>query len=139
MKYQSENALRAWLRSYDTLHELIWIEAARGGTPGAPDVFLPSGRSYIPVELKHWRRAAKGAPKVLIEIRPAQARVHSMAHTRGRRTAVLFTDGDEVYLTPGTVAAMSKKWVALKVPYFHCVSDMDDILYLLGNDKFWRV
>jgi hypothetical protein len=88
---ESEAELRAWLRAgwEEARHApLIWVEAARGGTNGAPDVFVPTkSYGYIPVELKFWKTGVRG--KVSPTMRPAQRRLHKMVRFGNQRSAIL--------------------------------------------------
>ena len=94
-----EGWLRDWLRDgWTGMSDLVWVEAARGGTAGAPDVFVPVGELYLPVELKAW--LATDAGRVVFTARPAQRRFHVRAAMAGHRTAFL------AVLTDGRVVAM---------------------------------
>lgn len=101
---QSESDLRAWLRA--EWHEklwgpLIWVEAAMGGTDGAPDVFVPiPGQGFVAVELKYWplksfwskKKTNFGlpAPRVIQpKMRASQRRLHRLIGLTGYRSVVL--------------------------------------------------
>lgn len=94
---ESEAGLREWLRRSwlaDLWGPLIWVEAARGGTVGAPDVLVPvPGSGFVPVELKFWpRRDNKEQPwraPIPVHMRPAQRRLHSLIGASGHRSVVL--------------------------------------------------
>lgn len=94
---QDENGVRRWLREAwlsDLWGPLIWVEAARGGTVGAPDVFVPvPGAGYIPVELKCWlRQDIRREPwkvRIPVHMRAAQRRLHSLIGAAGYRSVVL--------------------------------------------------
>lgn len=94
----SESDLRAWLRSQwrsDLWGPLIWVEAARGGTVGAPDVLMPIyGVGWVPVELKYWRSKliTDGfVNRIIVDVkmRPAQRRLHLLAGLSGQKSAVV--------------------------------------------------
>jgi hypothetical protein len=90
----------AW--SDDRFGPLIWVEHARGGTVGAPDVLVPCGpgRGYIPVELKWWQVVPAGGVKMTA--RPAQRRFHLLAAKQKQETAFLAKLSDGRYaMLPG--------------------------------------
>lgn len=95
----SESDLRAWLRGVWPPSELVWVEAARGGTAGQPDVSIPvagagRGRAWrLPCELKHWHVNKHGI--VRSHMRPAQVRFHTLEAAAGRRTCVLAAVGED--------------------------------------------
>jgi hypothetical protein len=74
--------LRSWVRAtWAGPGDLAWVEAARGGTPGVPDLFMPvPGIGFIPVELKAWDVVNW---KVKMEARPVQRRFHLRAAKAG--------------------------------------------------------
>ena len=49
---ENEQDLRDWLRKNYNPWDLFWTEAAKGGTPGMPDVFIATMGRLRPVELK---------------------------------------------------------------------------------------
>lgn len=144
---ESEADFRGWLRRAwldDLWGPLIWVEAARGGTVGAPDVFVPvPGSGYVAVELKFWpRKAKRGARSVLerwepirIEMRPAQRRLHSLIGVAGYRSAVL------AYIGFGEIG-LAEGWRIARDPdekFIHRRHlDVGEFRNLLTLAIFWR-
>lgn len=127
VKYD-EDWLRAWLRGgwreiKPSLPDLIWVEAARGGTPGAPDVFVPVRKfgAYVPLELKAWSHRER------FVARPAQIRLHDRAAAAGLRSAFL-----GVYGAGNVVIKRSDRSV---------VNDVFSVMHLYGmlkSSMFWK-
>lgn len=95
----NESELRWWLRGAwqfggGPCPPLAWVEAAPGGTDGTPDVFLPIGELWLPVELKDWSDWK-------VAMRPVQKRFHRLALEASTRTAFLFLAGGEPWLICG--------------------------------------
>lgn len=125
--------------------ELCWVEAARGGTVGAPDVFVPLGlrRGYLPLELKWWEMLNGN---VEYRVRPAQRRFHRLAAEARQRTAFLarLSTGELVLLpgerlppTSGDADDLAKKFKEA----WSWTTVLADIVYLramLLDEKFWR-
>lgn len=135
---KNESDLRAWLRNSwsEENPPLTWIEAAVGGTFGAPDVLVPLGGSkFLPLELKFWKPYKKVAMHV--SIRVPQRRWHRMALRKGSRSAFLVaTEYDEgPYLFPAE-KVLKKQFVLPPVrgPVF-CA---DDIVKLALSEEFWK-
>lgn len=155
IEISSEDDLRDWLRSAwieRIWGPLIWVEAARGGTVGAPDVFVPVPRfGYIPVELKHWPRKSltRKAKRVLvggesftvnepvypkIEMRRAQKRLHKLIHNANHKSAVLASIGfKELGVMVGGVAAQN----ALALNMWREPMSGAKLRALLNNQQFW--
>lgn len=138
-----ERALRLWLREEwpaQKFGELIWTEAAHGGTVGAPDVAVPLGGAagYCPVELKWWHTTPG---HVHMTSRPAQKRLHLLAHARGCRTAYLamLPTGDKVLLPGGALKHDNLAGWAEARPYLRFVLNVEEIRRILKESKFWRL
>jgi hypothetical protein len=145
----SEAGLRKWLRREWRAEwgPLIWCEAARGGTVGAPDVFVPvAGYGYVPVELKYWPRkilrvaksrlfevAILSYPK--IEMRPAQRRLHRLIGAHGIRSVVLsYLGHGSIGVSIGCKIAkhMNRNWVCTRD------LDIDQFRKLITLNGFWE-
>jgi hypothetical protein len=127
----SEAGLRKWLRREwrPEWGPLIWVEAARGGTVGAPDVFVPiPGYGYVPVELKYW-------PDWKPKMRPAQRRLHTMIGATGFRSAVLS------YVGEGKIAVGAGWKISEDLNYlvlWRRELDIDQLRELFLLAHFWK-
>jgi hypothetical protein len=127
-----EGYLRFRLREEWLGPPLVWVEAARGGSDGAPDVFVPMlGLNFIPVELKKWLADKNGIVKV--EARPSQRRFHRLSLERGMKTFVLVLLSDmRVVLLPGEVMALDE--ISLKNYSLSRVgSHLDDVREIMRS------
>lgn len=134
-----ESALRTELRNnWRGPGELIWVEAARGGSVGAPDVFIPLGtkRGYLPLELKWWN--IHGG---LIEFsaRPSQRRFHRLAYDAGQRTAfmAMLSTGD-IVLLPGSKMPRVTDLDLMNVEMFRFLPGIEKLKEMLCDETFWR-
>lgn len=145
---ESESDLRRWLRDgWDGVcwGPLIWVEAARGGTVGAPDVFVPdTGLSdwpktgFIPVELKYWPRV-RPLKKIhpmhaLPTMRASQRRLHIQMEAAGLRSAVL------AYIGFGEFA-LERGGLISKATYAFPrigIKTVEDFRLFLLSDFFWE-
>lgn len=120
--------------------ELIWVEAARGGTVGAPDVFVPLGRrrGYLPLELKWWD-VMDG--KVIFAARPSQKRFHILAHEAKQRSAFMarLATGDLVLL-PGHAMVRDSGVIEQRtaMDWLRFVPDIKTLRDALLDETFWK-
>lgn len=136
-----EGVLRRKLRDSwcSGLHgELVWVEAAHGGTVGAPDVFVPVGmkRGYLPLELKWWK-----AYDDLIEfsVRPSQLRFHRLAYEAGQRTAFLALLSDErIVLMAGSKLGARDIHGLINISMMRVLPRIEDLRDALCDEKLWR-
>lgn len=135
-----ESDLRQWLRAgWKTKPEPVWIEAARGGSVGAPDVFLPlDGKDcWLPVELKCWD--GDGGNRIEFSARPSQRRFHLLAAQARKRTAFLALvrgDGLHYVTLPGEFMPRNGWRVCPRalVP----VESVQELAKVYNSDKFWK-
>lgn len=124
-KFESESDLRRWLRENwlpDVWGPLVWVEAAPGGTVGAPDVYLPYTDGSIAVELKHWEYSSRG--KLHYNVRPSQKRMHRLLSSKKIPSAFLVsTSRQEVYAVPGFAFA--------KLPMYDNGPGVTDVMRVL--------
>lgn len=141
----NEGALRRELRDHwRGPGALAWVEHARGGTEGNPDVFVPLGgkRGYCPVELKWWRvgfAGEVGTGMIEFKARPAQIRFHRMAYDVGDRTAFLamLSTGDIVLLAGSKMPKRDElKW--LSPAMFKFLQGVEGLRAALLDEEFWR-
>jgi hypothetical protein len=134
----NESDIRHWLR--EAFGEgLQWVEAARGGTVGQPDVLMPTKFGKLPVELKFWSRTRKG---IRAEIRPTQRRFHILEARAGRRTAfIVGLQANEkdlsLFAFPGHRAPLEpygKLWLSA-LPWW---ATRMEILEVIEEPKFWE-
>lgn len=84
---RDESDVRALIRAvYGS--DVMWVEAARGGTAGAHDAVLHDGGAAVCAELKAWNRGKDGA--IVAKLRPAQVRLHHVAAQRGWSSILVF-------------------------------------------------
>ena len=141
----NEGAMRRILRSgWSGPGALAWVEHARGGTEGNPDVFVPLGKGhgYLPLELKWWRIGSAGevgAGMIEFKARPAQIRFHRLAYEAGQRTAflVLLSSGD-IVLMPGSVIPKRAELKWISPTMFRFLQGVDGLRSALTDEKFWR-
>ena len=117
--------------------ELAWVEHARGGTEGNPDVFVPLGKGhgYLPLELKWWE--IEGGI-VTFFARPAQRRFHRLAYESFQRTAflALLSDGKIVLLPGGSMPRPGLE--TMKLDFFWVLDDVRWLGNFLRDPNFWR-
>jgi hypothetical protein len=123
--------------------ELIWVEAARGGTVGAPDVNLPLGvgHGYLPVELKAWETNAGDMLRrgyVQFVARPSQRHFHRLAALSGNRTAFLavLSDGSAVTI-PNWRMPPNGTWMNTLVTRIGKAS-LESLRELYRTESFWE-
>lgn len=132
-----EGTVRSWLRDgwdEDRWGDLVWVEAARGGTSGAPDVFVPiASLGYVPVELKDWEAPPRGV--VRFKARPAQRRFHRRAAISGHRTAFLARVGTRIMALRGASLPVEER---PKVPpTMTPLENAAQLRRLFHSDLFW--
>ena len=132
--FTAESQLRSLMREWWP-KTAIWVEAARGGTVGAPDCFIPVKRNYIPVELKCWELKAKSSV-VLCQLRPSQYRFHMLAHAAGLKTAVLFSAGYHIYVIPGWLVPLDKLDIN-KCEGLYRVASRQGLIHIFSDEEFW--
>lgn len=132
IKMKSEKDLRKWLREAWVRPdcgggELCWVEAAHGGTDGAPDVFIPLPTGWwCGLELKYW-------PMLQFKARPAQARFHRFAAEAKIRTAFLVLNREErVFLVSG------EKVIVRPRPFWNVAKSRLSIQSVLMGNGFWK-
>lgn len=137
-----ENQLRRDLRfGWDAkkFGELIWVEHARGGTVGAPDVMVPLGgkNGYCPVELKWWEVLEGGI--IAMTARPAQKRFHLLAWRAGQRSAYLaeLSSGDYVLL-PGHRLELETVIERIENRRWMQFLQLRNLKSLLLDENFWK-
>lgn len=137
-----EGQLREALRSHWNARkhgELIWQEAAHGGTDGAPDVWVPLGvkRGYCPLELKWWE--VRKDKLIAMTARPAQKRFHFLAWKAKQRTAYLaeLSSGDYVMI-PGWVLQLEDLPGLLAARVWTRFVQLDLVRETLLDEKFWK-
>jgi hypothetical protein len=121
--------------------ELKWIEQARGGTVGAPDVLLPSPAGLsLPVELKCWKY---WQGQCYFEARPAQIVYHNECASAGIKTAFIIgmkTDLEELYAFPGHLCPRRRSWNAVPFSKMRQLpKGKDAIQALIFSNEFWRI
>ncbi len=122
---------------------LCWVEAARGGSVGAPDVFLPLGgpSGYLPLELKGWKTQHVRPPigRVQFYARPSQRRFHRLAALAGQRTAFLavLPTGDVVTI-PNWRMPMNGTWMHEHVTRLGSIVRLHALRELYLSDRFWE-
>jgi hypothetical protein len=154
---KSESDLRRWLRENwdeETWGLLTWIEAASGGTPGAPDVMIPTQNfGMIPVELKVYGRGTTKKERMHVEIRPAQKRYHKLLRKKKLKSCFLSFD----LLRPRSVKEgwLNAKmeigvglgfWVSEEPDGIHRLNALDrrrittgaELRAVLEDQKFWE-
>lgn len=136
----NEQALRDRIRDDWSGPELLWIEAARGGTVGNPDIVWPvvSQRLFLPVELKAWEvREVDNFGAVVFRARPAQRRLHRLIAQAGMRSAflALLEDGNIVAL-PGRM--LPNVELPKDPPKLTYVKRIEALGELWIDEKFWR-
>lgn len=134
-----ESALRTELRdNWRGPGELIWVEAARGGSVGAPDVFVPLGtkRGYLPLELKWWNVVGG---MVDFAARPSQRRFHRLAYDAGQRTAfmAMLSTGD-IVLLPGSKIPRGEEFTVMAIEWFRFLPGIEKLREALIDEAFWR-
>lgn len=135
-----ENLAEVWLRNWlrrewqvDVWGDLVWQEAARGGTEGAPDVWVPNGQRWSPVELKAWKVGRGGAPQ--FSARPAQRRFHRRARMSGQYSAFLAVLGDgRIIAVPNWAVPAS----GTQVLSFRKISGVIELRATLQDESFWE-
>jgi hypothetical protein len=140
IKKMRESDLRSWLREVWG-EGLQWVEAARGGTTGQPDVLLPLKFGRLPVELKVWGVTRKG---IRAEIRPAQRRYHILEARAGRRTAFLvavdYPDDEtaELFVFPGSLMPV-EPYGRLRMDGLPWDITKGELIRELERESFWRI
>lgn len=143
--FENEADLRRWLREgwqEGRWGPLIWVEAARGGTDGAPDVFIPTNRfGYLPTELKAFGRGKTKSERERIEIRPAQKRLHKLIKETNRKSIMLAVDCERqrIGVAFGYAVAESANGIP-RVQRFvqNIVERPADLVHLLNGNGFWQ-
>ena len=148
----SEATVRKWLKKvWAPGGDVLWTEAARGGTVGLPDatIRVPSNDEDwdLPIELKFWERTRKG---VNCKLRPAQIRYHRKSAVAGRKTALLIgtpvqssNGGDVAYfLLPGKYAPVVNypdmlPWVLVGHECTNVNVVFKRMVDFLNSEKFW--
>lgn len=113
---RTEKDVRAWLKAVCGEKSLTWIEAASGGTHGAPDCLLALRAEdaalfrtwtlrkgvLLPIELKFGKLLGKlPALQVSAKMRPAQAVWHREAALNGVPSFVLVGLGEQIVAVRG--------------------------------------
>ena len=140
MEIHREAGLRAWLRDgWDDARwgPLVWVEAARGGTDGAADVFVPIGQGYVPLELKVWEYSTKGF--CMGQMRPSQKRLHRLMGKKGLRSAILVaTSKQEILVGVGLLIASFNRENQTRILLRNPVSSVEELYGKLNQEKFWK-
>lgn len=137
LKIENESDLREWLRDgwKQAWGELIWAEAARGGTNGAPDVFVPTQLfGYIPVELKFWKTSSRG--RVLPYLRPSQKRLHKLIRYSNQRSAILAAYRSSVFVGD-SLPFVERSMVTRLSGMRECTTALD-LLCCLQSSSLWE-
>jgi len=148
---QNESDLRAWLRAGwqdNRWGPLIWIEAAQGGTDGAPDVIIPTERfGLIPVELKVYGRGTTKSEKWSVQVRPPQKRIHKLLYECGQKSAFVAADlgcsvqnRNSVGVACGNrVASASDGTFRVQAFLQRRAKSVSDLRGLLNSEEFWSM
>lgn len=96
-----EKDLRQWLRDTWPKERLLWVEAARGGTNGYPDVTILMGAGKcVFAELKAAEIGKDGAWKYVV--RPRQKAVLRALRDAGMQVLLIVGNGNEIAFLPIT-------------------------------------
>ncbi len=121
---KTEKDLRAWLKAVCGTKHLTWIEAASGGTHGAPDCLLALRADdaelfkawslrkglLLPIELKAGKIAGStGKFVITAKMRPAQVVWHTEAASQGVPSFVLVGLGEQIAIIRGRDSAKLAK------------------------------
>lgn len=150
-----EKRIRRWLRK-SWNDRLDWIEAARGGTPGLPDVNIWDGEVCYPTELK-WGKLLRRDLKFRVKLRPAQIRYQRLAFKEGRKTMILVgtnesnLGGDRggehppfcVWAIPNRMVTDSGISGRFELGIAHCACKLGEhphqrLLQLIRSKEFWE-
>lgn len=118
---------------------LAWVEAARGGTFGNADVFLPvRDGGFVALELKHWHVDLLG--RVAFTARPAQRRFHRMNREAGNRTAFLASTehGKIVLLRGDRLPADRYPPEEPKIDLLSPLILAQTLRAILGDGEYWQ-
>lgn len=135
----NETDLRSWLRKAMKDDVIDWIEPSLGSTLGAPDANIDVDGYMFPVELK-WGKELKG--RLIIKMRPAQIRYHTIARKKKRKTAIMigYANGSSF-----TVEMVSNAWLDRMEPRYHIAHGYEDvslarqrIRQCLTDKDFWK-
>lgn len=146
----SESDLRVWLREgwqEGRWGPLIWIEAARGGTDGAPDVIIPTPTfGLIAVELKVYGRGDTKSEKYHLDVRPPQKRIHKLLYESHQRSAFCAADlgcnpqnRNSIGVAGGNRVSSARDGMErIQALLQYRVTEVKDLRALLNDARFWR-